>query len=188
MTAEGADVTEKMMDYVIADLRWKAKSFKESGIVVVYNGHVVKSDNLISKDLKLALRAAVQPLENVPEIHKDYHPGSDNQVLDLVHPSLFPLLYGRSRILEDREIGLEDCINSIGEGTTIPVPDDKETEDQRQYLSYQYNNQPAYSKRFQWLPCNVKFEDGQAKLFHSFLSGLLTDVSQDCELHQQSSS
>jgi hypothetical protein len=25
-------------------------------------------------------------------------------------------------------------------------------------------------------------------LFHSFLSGLLTDVSQDCELHQQSSS
>lgn len=177
MTAEGADVTEKMMDYVIAELRWKAKSFKESGIVVIYNGHVVKSDNSIPKDLKLALRAAVEPLENVPEIYKDYHPGSDNQVLDLVHPSLFPLIYGRSRIIQDREIGLDDAVSSIGKGSTIPIPDDKETEDQRQYMSYQYNAQPAYSKRFQWLPCNVKLEDGQAKLSFPASLGVMTDVS-----------
>ena len=36
------------------------------------------------------------PLENVPDSEKDWHPGSDGLVLDLVHPSLFPVVYGRT--------------------------------------------------------------------------------------------
>ncbi len=33
-------------------------------------------------------------LEDLFEGKFDYHPGSNNQVIDLVHPSLFPLQYG----------------------------------------------------------------------------------------------
>lgn len=40
--------------------------------------------------------AAAAPLENVPDSEKDWHPGSDGLVLDLVHPSLYPIVYGRS--------------------------------------------------------------------------------------------
>lgn len=40
--------------------------------------------------------AATQSIENVPETLKDWHPGSNNQVLNLVHPSLYPLVYGRT--------------------------------------------------------------------------------------------
>lgn len=40
----------------------------------------------------------VSKLENVPDSQKDWHPGSDKQVLDLVHPSLYCLVYGVSQI------------------------------------------------------------------------------------------
>ena len=55
-----------------------------------------RSDSLIPTDLRDQLIAAVNPLENVPDTEKDWHPGSDNQVLDLVHPSLYPVVYGRT--------------------------------------------------------------------------------------------
>lgn len=42
------------------------------------------------------LLAAIAPLENVPDSEKDWHPGSDGLVLDLVHPSLYPIVYGRT--------------------------------------------------------------------------------------------
>jgi hypothetical protein len=79
-----------MMNYVIDELRHKSKSFKKTGMIIAYNGDVVKSDIAISSDLKFLLRDAVRSLEEVPEVQKDYHPGSDEKAVDLVHPSLFP--------------------------------------------------------------------------------------------------
>ena len=85
---------------------------------------VIKSDTAIPLDLKEALRAAAAPLEEVPDRLKDWHPGSDGKVLDLVHPSLFPLIYGRSRILPSGVAGLQDCVNYIGKGEVITTADD----------------------------------------------------------------
>ena len=36
------------------------------------------------------------PLEAIPDAEKDWHPGSDGFVLNLVHPSLYPLVFGRT--------------------------------------------------------------------------------------------
>lgn len=55
-----------------------------------------RSDRLIPADIKLELLAAVAPLESVPDSQKDWHPRSDGKVLDLVHPSLYPVVYGRT--------------------------------------------------------------------------------------------
>ncbi|KAJ3051497.1 hypothetical protein HK097_007472 [Rhizophlyctis rosea] len=38
-------------------------------------------------------------MQNVPDEMKDWHPGSNNQVLDIVHPSLWPLIYDVTPIL-----------------------------------------------------------------------------------------
>lgn len=38
----------------------------------------------------------VASLENIPEKEKDWHPRSNDQVLNLVHPSLFCIVYGRT--------------------------------------------------------------------------------------------
>ena len=50
---------------------------------------VWQNDELIPMDIKQSLIECAKKLENVPEDEKDWHPGSNEQVLDLVHPSLF---------------------------------------------------------------------------------------------------
>ena len=55
-----------------------------------------KSDELIPNSLKERLLAAVVPLESVPDSKKDWHPGSDGLVLDLVNPFLYPIVFGHT--------------------------------------------------------------------------------------------
>jgi hypothetical protein len=69
--------------------------------------------------LKEELKRAVNV---VPDDQKDWQPGSDGKVLDLVHPSLFSLVYTQSRILPHSTIGLSDYLDSIGTGETVPDP------------------------------------------------------------------
>ena len=127
---------------------------------------VVKSDSIIDPMLKEELKAACVPLEDVPARHKDWHPGSDQKVLDLVHPSLFPLIYGRSRVLQSGKVGVHDCVNFTGKGNIVKIPDDSEVKVSNSY-NVGYNiasrgNPKFWSKEFQWLPCDVTFvgEDG----------------------------
>jgi hypothetical protein len=51
LSAEGRDVTENMMNWVIDELRYKAQIFKATGAVAIFNGNVVKSDTAVSQDL-----------------------------------------------------------------------------------------------------------------------------------------
>ena len=125
---------------------------------------VVKSDTAISSDLKAALRDAAAPLEDVPDRFKDWHPGSDGKVLDLVHPSLFPLLYGRSRILSSEAVELQDCTEFIGKGHVIPTPDDSEVDVERPDAYWGHTNPKFWSKAFQWLPCDVRFSGNDVKI------------------------
>jgi hypothetical protein len=52
---------------------------------------------LFSADVQQRLKDAVSVLENVPDVEKDWHPGSDGKVLDLVHPSLYCIVYGQTQ-------------------------------------------------------------------------------------------
>ncbi|MCJ1251985.1 hypothetical protein MMC30_009223 [Trapelia coarctata] len=157
----GMDISQVMVDWVIEELRYKAKLFQQTGTVSVFNGDVVKSDSAIPESLKKALQAAVAPLEQVLEVYKDYHPGTNETVLNLVHPSLFPLIYGRSRILTDKIVRLEDCIARCGEGIISAEP----PEDQLQNESY--------SRNFQWLPCEVEWTgNGGSMKITSYINNL----------------
>jgi hypothetical protein len=144
-----------MVDWVIEELRFKAKIFQQKSAVSVYDGDVVKSDTIISEDIRQSLKAAVRSLEDVPDIYKDYHPGSDGKVLDLVHPSLFPLIYGKSRVLENSLIGLYDCIQSCGKGVVVPIrPDDEcqlDRKSSREYNGWRRRRDEVapYSTHFQ---------------------------------------
>jgi Protein of unknown function (DUF4246) len=139
--------------------------FKGTGIVRALDGGVFKADALIPHDMKEALREACRPLEDIPPQLKDWHPGSDGKVLDLVHPSLFPLIYGRSKILPYGKVGLLDCLQRSGEGVTIPVPSQEDIpsadpwSSNQFYASYDKDalQQNAWSCNYQWLPCDVHF-------------------------------
>lgn len=157
----GQDVTPKMMDWIIKELQWKAGIFKERGLVRVFDVGVVKSDTAVSKELQQALKESVNRLENIPEDQKDYHPGSDNKVVNLVNPSLFPVVYGQTRVLANSTIGLDDCVSSVGRGDLIPVPSSENCCLPTEYNDFRSNvaemKTPVFSEKFQWLPCDVEF-------------------------------
>ncbi|GMF62676.1 unnamed protein product [Phytophthora fragariaefolia] len=54
------------------------------------------SDNLVPDEIVAKFKSEVAVLESVPDHEKDWHPHSDKQVLDLVHPSLFCCVFGET--------------------------------------------------------------------------------------------
>jgi hypothetical protein len=152
-----------MFRWIIQELRYKAKIFDETKAVSLYNGDVVKSDFQVPESLKEALKSAVVPLESIPEVYKDYHPGSDEKVIDLVHPSLFPLIYGRSRILPDKLVGSDNCLEMIGLGNILPLPMEDESAHSGFPHEYRSTGSP-YSRNYQWLPCEVEFSNSNEEV------------------------
>lgn len=157
------DISSPMLEYIISELRDKAEFCKQTGgTVVVYEFGIIKSDFAVPEATRLALMDAVHVLEETTPV--DYHPGSDNRVVDLIHPSMFPLVYGRSRILRDQFIGLEDCLKvHPSEGEIIPVPPEEEAKlppPNPKVVNYSQLKaiQNPYSLKFQWLPCDVQME------------------------------
>jgi len=51
-------------------------------------------DNLVPEILKKSLKQGLDAIASGP--NKDFHPGTEGQVQDLIHPSLFPLVHGVS--------------------------------------------------------------------------------------------
>ncbi|KAK8112059.1 uncharacterized protein PG998_008516 [Apiospora kogelbergensis] len=163
-------LSEKMFEVCLAELREKAAVFEKTQTVHVLDAElsVVKSDSIVPPELQKALVAAVRPLEDVPDNQKDWHPGSD-QVLDLVHPSLFPLVYGLSRVLPKGEVPLDECAKYIGQGETIPRDDSpRELEKKGPWAN---NLKLKAWGDFQWLPANVEFRGDQTKIT-SYINGL----------------
>lgn len=140
----------------IAELRYKAELFNETGIVETLDG-VYKSDIIIPDDLKESLKKAAIPLEEVPDTNKDWHPGSHQQVLDLVHPSIYPLVYGQSRILPTGTVGLDDCVLRCGEGQTVVLTENDIAEDRELRYSQLPN---LWSHKYQWLPAEFTLPEG----------------------------
>jgi hypothetical protein len=177
ITESGQDITRRMIDWVIKELQWKAGIFNETGYVQVFDTGVIKSDAVISRELRQALKDASMPLSNIPDEEKDYHPGSDNKVVDLVHPSLFPVIYGRTRVLPHRTIGLNDSIEAMGYGSIVPEPTDEQI---LQFTRFQPHRMsiPVFSKSFQWLPCEVEFTEEGCKIV-SYINNLHPEKHRD---------
>ncbi|KAJ7854857.1 hypothetical protein B0H13DRAFT_2673278 [Mycena leptocephala] len=90
-------LTPNMINYVLTELVGHARlSDPITGIKCGPFDTIWYSDSLISNDVSDRLRAAVVELENIPDNLKDWHPGSNGQVLDLVHPSLYCIVYGQT--------------------------------------------------------------------------------------------
>ncbi|KAJ7729113.1 hypothetical protein B0H14DRAFT_3518369 [Mycena olivaceomarginata] len=90
-------LTEEMVDYVLAELAGYAKIADNTrGIERGCFDAIWYSDRLISDDVTERLKIAVSVLENLPDSGRDWHPGSNEQDLDLVHPSLYCIVYDRT--------------------------------------------------------------------------------------------
>ncbi|OHF03592.1 hypothetical protein CORC01_00911 [Colletotrichum orchidophilum] len=154
-----------LFQFSLAELREKAKLYEATGLIPIFDASsvVIKSDNAITPEVKEELRKGVAVLENVPEKEKDWHPGSDGKVLDIVHPSLWPLVFGKSRIVSDKRILLKDTLAACGTGEIIPVP-------KKRYTDH-HSSEDLWSVKFQWLPCDIDIDEGKPKIM-SYINNL----------------
>ena len=115
-------------DKCIAEVRHEAQFFKESKCIETLDG-VYESDTIVLRNIRQALQKAVNPLEDLPGNGKDWDPEADQQVLDLVHPSIYPLAYGQFRILPTDTVGLNNCVQRCGEGQIVVLPEQDPVEE-----------------------------------------------------------
>ncbi|KAM5385675.1 hypothetical protein ACJZ2D_000874 [Fusarium nematophilum] len=90
-------ISEQTFDFCIAELRNKAKYFATSGLIPTLDSagtSIVKSDSYIEKPLHHKLIQVFDALRADQRDNVDWHPRSNNMVQDLVHPSLYPFVYG----------------------------------------------------------------------------------------------
>lgn len=151
----------------IEELRDQAADSQANGYTEVMdaNAAVYISDTAVRHDTKTALQLGVTRLEAVPEHQKDWHPGSDGKVLDVVHPSLFPLMYGTSKFLREDKVALETCSAYCALGETVPVQRDGDGD--------------GYSMRHQWLPCDVSVDEAGDATITSYINNLHPDGNKD---------
>ncbi|KAI8947768.1 hypothetical protein F4801DRAFT_559580 [Xylaria longipes] len=169
------DFTSAMADACIIELQRKADLYEKTGLIPVYDysACAIKSDT-VAEALYDKLRLAVLSLESVPEDQKDWHPGSQGKVLDLVHPSLWPLVYGRTRIITTGSIDVHNCLNSCGQGKVISklTPADLIIKENWPRCGGVDDSFPSLSLNFQWLPCDVAIDrDGHA-MIGSYINSL----------------
>ncbi|KIY45725.1 hypothetical protein FISHEDRAFT_48822, partial [Fistulina hepatica ATCC 64428] len=104
-------MTENMINYVFAELEVYARLIvPESGIKHACDDAIFWANRLVSQELTDDLRREVAKLEDVPESEKDWHPGSNYQVLDLVHPSLYCIVYGVTRARDPEKSGVSKVV------------------------------------------------------------------------------
>ena len=91
--------------------------------------------------------------ESVPDEEKDWHPGSNGQVLDLVHPSLYCLRIGSSLVYAD-----DNTHTKTRSLRVLTEEDYKKSRPDFEY-TFEYEGTYAYSSRYQWLPTDFEVSD-----------------------------
>lgn len=113
-----------------------------------------QSDVLIPPSLRLSLLEQIRVLEDIPEDKKDWHPNSDNQVLDLVHPSLYPVVYGRT-------LGRYPD----ADGPVAPIASPFPAKEKGYPVEYR-------SDKFQWLPTDFQVDEDGGVMALGYINNL----------------
>jgi hypothetical protein len=147
-------INDKTWDWCLQELQDKARQFERDGRLVIFNtsSGVYKSDTAISSDLKSQLSNSVDLLSHQANRHK-----SESAIVYLVDQSLFPLVYGRTKVL----VGGQSC--GIDENSWSsrskegPIVTELPQLVKHGSIWSWYGGQYIWSSKFQWLPSEVEF-------------------------------
>ena len=139
---------DQIIDYVFKELQWYEDVEKDLNTFQIgCDYRIAYSDGAVNETLKKSFSIGAQKLVESFGSDIDYHPGSHNQVIDLVHPSLYIVQYDKTPVLKNGQLE----IVKYGEQIEHAKPG---------------VDQYGVSKRFQWIPAlmtknsNGKFEFG----------------------------
>lgn len=143
-----------MVDYCIAELRREAhRTAKKDGMIVAFNGNVVKSNMAVPENLREDFSNVVASLTDTPKYKKDWLPGSNKTTLAVIDPSLYPLTYGVTRVLGDKMVDCASCISQCGKGNIMQ--DRAEICPNPVGGGSVWYEKGIHNSKFQWLPCDV---------------------------------
>ncbi|ELR05446.1 hypothetical protein VC83_03609 [Pseudogymnoascus destructans] len=170
-------ISEAAFDYCIKELREKAAHFQRTGLIPTLDSAgntIVKSDTVVTPELQKDLRSAFDQLRADQASDVDWHPRSDEKVQDLVHPSMYPLIFGKSNFFQEEVVGVSDAIELwAGKGEPARARKSDSLDPNRSY-GQEGDGIPLefWSDTYQWLPANLAFqEDGTVK-FTSYINNL----------------
>ncbi|KAI9147366.1 Cutinase [Paramyrothecium foliicola] len=172
-------ISPQSFDYCITELRSKAKHFAQTGFIPTLDSigrAIAKSDSAVDLDVKSTFRAIFDELRADQKATKgiDWHPRTNEMVQDLVHPSLYPFVYGRSCFIQDEVVGVDDAIakwagkGALSPGSSILASDPA----QPSYYSTIAGDGNDWSERYQWLPANLSFQEDGSLRFTSYVNNL----------------
>lgn len=141
-------------DYLqcIEEVKCYVHSFIPSRIIHALDGGVIKSDDSVEISLKDDISNGAARLRNIAVKTED----SENSVLDIVDPYLYPFAFQKTRTLHFDTLTTSECVSRSGEGEPVKKPSSDECVQQEHN---KYPNDVAWSNRFQWLPFDVVFEN-----------------------------
>lgn len=180
----GLVMTPEMLKYAFDELEYYKQRIDGPMQIAGVDG-VWRADQLVEHVLRDELRKHVAQMENVPDDLKDWHPGSDKKVLDLVHPSLFCLVYGVTRAVPNRDIG-KPPLRLMGSGRIIRGPPASKSKANRPDLAG-YNDDPfqddqdfGLSTKFQWLPSEFSVSEAGEVSVDSYINNLHPVYQSNC--------
>ncbi|EAW23420.1 DUF4246 domain-containing protein [Aspergillus fischeri NRRL 181] len=145
-------ISPKAWEWCAAELRDKAQRWQETGLIVVLNAAsgVCKSNNVIPPAVTAEIQDFVASALKERAGQMDWEPSSNQQVWNLIDPSLYPLTRERTRVLiSGGSVPLEQTLDTYGQGEAPPpLHEDRHDWEIEKYI---------YSLRYQWLPCEVEF-------------------------------
>ncbi|RHZ54010.1 DUF4246 domain-containing protein [Aspergillus thermomutatus] len=150
-------INDQTWSWCLKELQDKARDLEKYGRVIVLNtgSGVCKSDTAISTTLQSQLQdAAIFLTKDLAQIQ--YQNAQKSAVANLVDPSLFPLVYGRTKVLTGgQSCGMDEASWSsrVQECQIAPERPPFAQEDAWAHLRLGC----IWSTRFQWLPCEVEF-------------------------------
>lgn len=186
--AKEQNLTEKEIEYVFDEMAYYQKlcGSGDSNIIQSAVEQAWQSDTLIDTETLEELKEHVKILEDVPEIHMDWHPNSNDQVLNLIHPSLYPIVYGHTPLLPQpisspqaaldiKDFGqvpekIEDwnvlCTYAKDQKASVPPPE-------WQFgIPWDMFGQRFLSRRFCWLPTEFMVSEDGSVAIESYINNL----------------
>ncbi|KAI8802041.1 hypothetical protein BJ742DRAFT_762790 [Cladochytrium replicatum] len=139
---------------------------------MVYCGDNSGAIPMISSLLREKLISELRVLEDVPESAKDWHPESDNKVLDLIHPSLFPICFGKTGGLKSSQILANlpwDQLLGAGNPVNVPCPFIAHVP---RGISMKTPAPDIEWMKFQWLPAEIFVEQDCTTHIRSYINNL----------------
>lgn len=184
-------VSERTWAWCLKELRLKARKFEETGRIASLDlgSGICKLDSLVSSRTHAQIQKGLKMIHSTRRMNSDEPIQQDEQIQQLIDPSLYPLVFGQTPVLLDGgKVGLKnlDAIYNEDQAKPMPVPNlsgqrCSHNQDLNSFRSQIFGGDTgippklSYTILSQWLPCEVEIavkEESVSARIASYINNL----------------